>query len=120
MVQFRVTDECERGLLACVVVFVAGTRNVANHHTDKCCYFELTKVQEIDAKDCFEHYAKLWRANLNDLLGAFVNKYRIALPSDGDSLKRSQEDLDRMIQMARALKGEEWERRLKLAESTLA
>jgi hypothetical protein len=121
--QFKVTDWYERGILDCVVVYVTGTRKILRKETTRCVYYRLTKLQEVGVRDCFDHYVGLWRDNLKTMIGAFVNRYGISLPPQegaAASSGRTSEELERLIAMARALKGEQWNGRKKLAESTLA
>jgi len=123
-VRFEVAGELESGLLSCVICHVVGNDHVKWFRKDSFRFFYLTKVQEIDAVECFAYYLELWKRGLLEMMGAFVNAHGIAIRREsGDEPVLTEEDRERIrrvLQMAEGIDPEPWKKRHKLAESSLA
>lgn len=115
---FPVRGEWERKLFGIVIVHVLQTHSIRHMKSSKGYECELTIAQAIDVRDCWEHFRKAWRAQLDDFFVAFVHKNRIFGTSDGFQKEPDQETKDaaqRIFDLMRGMEARPWEKRLYLA-----
>lgn len=120
IVELAFKGDLEKGLLMQVLIFVCQRRDVRwgalrRGHVSAL----LSKAEAIDAVACWQHYRKLWCAEVKLFRSAFIHKHDLfGPPSDkpvsitSESLARSR----RLVEMMRGVGGTTWQRPVALLE----
>jgi hypothetical protein len=94
--------------------FIAQKHTIHYRKRGRSIWVELTNVEFLDLRSCFEHYRKLFNAELDALSLAFAGKYKLFGPDNPDS---DQEPMDpaqlaKILAMMRGITGQAWKKPL--------
>ena len=122
-IRFTIKDRLDEKLLMQIVAHVCKTNGcrfarTKNKRQNKDRWFELTKTQELDVRECYEHYRKLWLKNLDDVMSAFIQANSIfGPPKDEDCEMPTHEEIERLLKLRGIMSGLEsdpWKKILRL------
>jgi hypothetical protein len=118
--EFFVRDAIDETLLIQIVGYICQIHNIPFWRRGRTRrILELTITQGEDVRECYEHYRKVWRAQLKDLMHAFIQTNNIFGPPNDPGKEDTPEEIEQAMRIAALVNGmkrDQWTKRRQLEE----
>jgi len=113
MCEFKYSGDLEKRLLQNVIWHVVRNPDFDSFRLGRkqAIFVKVTRVQEVDIRDCFRHYSEVLKRHLRDVMTAFIHAnaiYGDVSPSEAKPM--DPDEVERILALLRATEADKWKK----------